>query len=529
VGRDVRAVRRRVRRGGPARAVGRAGREPVRARAVLRAAVPVQGGARAGLADVQRALREPRGVRARARAGRAVGGHVGRAGRVPAVGHGEPRVRRGAGRGARPGRGHRLGRDGAGRRPDGPVRAPRLVRRRAPRRHARRPRGFRGPARAAVPRPRAALRPGAGRGLGARQRRLATLPVGQLRGRHGRDADPHPARDARGGLRMTRLTFTGVVGHRRDDVWAWHERPGAVERLTPPWLPVRVRREAASLDHGEAVLGFPLGLRWVARHTGATPPERFVDELVSAPLRWGVRWRHTHELHDEGERTRVTDTLDTNVPEALVREMFAYRHRQLCLDLAAQSTARAAGDRPLVVAMTGSSGLVGGALAPFLTTAGHRVVRLVRGAPRGPDERRWDPGSPAEDLLRGVDAVIHLAGASIAGRFTDEHRAAVRDSRVGPTRALAELAGRTPDGPRVFVSASAIGFYGPQRGDEELTETSAVGDGFLAEVVTDWEDAAALAADAGLRVVTVRTGLVQSPRGGTLRLFRPLFAAGLGG
>jgi len=328
---------------------------------------------------------------------------------------------------------------------------------------------------------------------------------------------------------MTRLTFTGVVGHRRDDVWAWHERPGAVERLTPPWLPVRVRREAASLDHGEAVLGFPLGLRWVARHTGATPPERFVDELVSAPLRWGVRWRHTHELHDEGERTRVTDTLDTNVPEALVREMFAYRHRQLCLDLAAQSTARAAGDRPLVVAMTGSSGLVGGALAPFLTTAGHRVVRLVRGAPRGPDERRWDPGSPAEDLLRGVDAVIHLAGASIAGRFTDEHRAAVRDSRVGPTRALAELAGRTPDGPRVFVSASAIGFYGPQRGDEELTETSAVGDGFLAEVVTDWEDAAALAADAGLRVVTGRTGLVQSPRGGTLRLFRPLFAAGLGG
>ncbi|GGM17785.1 TIGR01777 family oxidoreductase [Promicromonospora citrea] len=328
---------------------------------------------------------------------------------------------------------------------------------------------------------------------------------------------------------MSRLTFTGVVGHPRDDVWAWHERPGAVERLTPPWLPVRVRREAPSLDNGEAVLGFPLGLRWVARHTGATPPERFVDELVSAPLRWGVRWRHTHELHDEGDRTRVTDTLDTNVPEALVREMFAYRHRQLCLDLATQASARAAGDRPLVVAMTGSSGLVGGALAPFLTTAGHRVVRLVRGTPRGPDERRWDPQAPAEDLLRGVDAVIHLAGASIAGRFTDEHRAAVRDSRTGPTRALAELAGRTPDGPRVFVSASAIGFYGPQRGDEELTETSPRGDGFLADVVTDWEDAAALAADAGLRVVTVRTGLVQSPRGGTLRLFRPLFAAGLGG
>nr|BFF21291.1 TIGR01777 family oxidoreductase [Promicromonospora thailandica] len=242
-----------------------------------------------------------------------------------------------------------------------------------------------------------------------------------------------------------------------------------------------------------------------------------------------MRWHHTHELFDEGVRTRVTDTLDTTVPEALVRPMFAYRHRQLCLDLAAQATARAAGDRPLVVAMTGSRGLVGSALAPFLTTAGHRVVRLVRGTPHGPDERRWDPRSPAEDLLRGVDAVVHLAGEPIAGRFTPAHRAAVRDSRIGPTRALAELAGRTPDGPRVFVSASAIGFYGPERGDEELTEASPRGDGFLADVVADWEAAAARAADAGLRVVSVRTGLVQSPRGGTLRLFRPLFAAGLGG
>ncbi|MCP2267454.1 TIGR01777 family oxidoreductase [Promicromonospora thailandica] len=328
---------------------------------------------------------------------------------------------------------------------------------------------------------------------------------------------------------MTRLTFSGVVGHPRPEVFAWHERPGAIVRLTPPWLPVRVLRESPSLDHGDAVLGFPLGLRWVARHTGAQPPERFADELVSAPLRWGVRWHHTHELFDEGVRTRVTDTLDTTVPEALVRPMFAYRHRQLCLDLAAQATARAAGDRPLVVAMTGSRGLVGSALAPFLTTAGHRVVRLVRGTPHGPDERRWDPRSPAEDLLRGVDAVVHLAGEPIAGRFTPAHRAAVRDSRIGPTRALAELAGRTPDGPRVFVSASAIGFYGPERGDEELTEASPRGDGFLADVVADWEAAAARAADAGLRVVSVRTGLVQSPRGGTLRLFRPLFAAGLGG
>lgn len=325
------------------------------------------------------------------------------------------------------------------------------------------------------------------------------------------------------------LTWSGVVAHPRSEVVAWHERPGAISRLTPPWQPVRVVREAASLADGEAVLGLPLGLRWVARHSAYEPPERFVDELVSAPLRWGLRWRHTHEFRDEGARTRVIDTVHTNAPEALLRPMFAYRHRQLGLDLAAQATARNNGDRPMVVAMTGSRGLVGGALAPFLTTAGHRVVRLVRGAPHGPDERHWDPAAPADDLLRGVDAVVHLAGASIAGRFTPAHRAAVRDSRIAPTRALAELAGRTPDGPAVFVSASAIGYYGPDRGDEVLDESAARGPGFLAGVVDDWERATAPAAEAGLRVVTVRTGLVQSPRGGTLRLFRPLFSAGLGG
>jgi uncharacterized protein (TIGR01777 family) len=325
------------------------------------------------------------------------------------------------------------------------------------------------------------------------------------------------------------LTWSSVVAYPRAEVFAWHERPGAVTRLTPPWVPMRVVREATSLADGEAVLGLPLGLRWVARHSGYEPPERFVDELASAPLRWGVRWRHEHELRDEGTRTRITDTVHTNVPAGLLRAMFAYRHRQLRMDLAAQATARNKGDRPLVVAMTGSSGFVGSALAPFLTTAGHRVIRLVRGRPHGPDERRWDPDAPAHDLLHGVDAVIHLAGASIAGRFTPAHRAAVRDSRIGPTRALAALAGGTPDGPTVFVSASAIGYYGPDRGDEVLDESAARGDGFLADLVADWEQATTGAAEAGLRVVNVRTGLVQSPRGGTLRLFYPLFSAGLGG
>lgn len=181
---------------------------------------------------------------------------------------------------------------------------------------------------------------------------------------------------------------------------------------------------------------------------------------------------------------------------------------------------------PLTVAVTGASGLVGTALTALLATGGHRVVRLVRRAAETPGERTWQPEEPAADLLAGVDAVVHLAGAPIAGRFDDDHRRAVRDSRIEPTRALADLAARTSDGPAVFVSASAVGYYGPDRGDEVLTEESERGQGFLADVVAEWE----AAADAtGLRVVRVRTGLVLSPRGGLLRVQYPLFAAGLGG
>src|SRR5882757_1805216 len=183
------------------------------------------------------------------------------------------------------------------------------------------------------------------------------------------------------------------------------------------------------------------------------------------------------------------------------------------------------GAASLVVAVTGSSGLVGSALVALLSTGGHRVIRLVRRTPRNGGERQWDPQHPAPGLLDGVDAVVHLAGESIAGRFTDAHQTAIRASRIEPTRRLAELAGRTA-GLRAFVSASAIGYYGFDRGDALLSEESMRGDGFLADVVADWEAATAPASDAGLRVALVRTGIVQAANGGTLRLMRPLFLAG---
>ena len=333
------------------------------------------------------------------------------------------------------------------------------------------------------------------------------------------------------------LVYSSVVDAPIYEVFDWHTRPGAFTRLAPPWQPVRVVAEADSLQSGRAELGLPGGLRWVADHQPDSydPPRRFVDSigtegLASLPVRLAVRWRHTHDFEElDGERTRVTDRVATPVPARALRAMFRYRHRQLADDIGVHRHAAAQGLAPATVAVTGSSGLVGSQLTAFLSTGGHRVIRLVRHAATKSDERQWNPDDPDPGLLAGVDAVIHLAGASIAGRFTEEHRAAIRDSRIGPTRRLAELIAKSADGPRVLISASAVGYYGYDRGDQTLTEDSERGDGFLADVVAEWENATAPAEQAGVRVVRVRTGIVQSPRGGTLRLLRPLFAAGLGG
>ena len=348
------------------------------------------------------------------------------------------------------------------------------------------------------------------------------------------------------------LTYSSEIEAPLDEVFGWHARPGAITRLMPPWSPLQVEREAGSVRDGRAVLRLPGGLRWVAVHQPGDydPPREFADALASSPLAAVLPWRHIHQFAAAGQRaTRVTDVVETPLPARVLRPMFAYRHRQLAEDLAAQARARELDPEPLTIAVTGSGGLIGTALTALLSTGGHHVIRLVRRPPRHAGERYWRPEDPGPDLLSGVDAVIHLAGASIGGRFTPGRKQEIRDSRILPTRRLAELAAATAAtgatdgtaagagggetggtrGVRVFVTASAIGIYGPDRGDEVLTEASAPGDGFLADVVAGWEDASSPATRAGLRTVQVRTGLVQTPRGGMLRLLYPLFAAGLGG
>jgi uncharacterized protein (TIGR01777 family) len=183
------------------------------------------------------------------------------------------------------------------------------------------------------------------------------------------------------------------------------------------------------------------------------------------------------------------------------------------------------------IAVTGASGLIGGALVPALRSGGHEVLRLVRREPRGGDEVRWDPALRSIDAARleGLDAVVHLSGENIAdGRWTDAKKARLRSSRVGSTRFLSETLAGLARKPSVLVSGSAVGYYG-DRGDTWVTEADPPATDFFGRLSVEWEAAAAHAAHAGIRVVHPRTGIVLCPAGGALGEMLLPFKLGVGG
>ncbi|HVY10889.1 MAG TPA: TIGR01777 family oxidoreductase [Mycobacteriales bacterium] len=183
------------------------------------------------------------------------------------------------------------------------------------------------------------------------------------------------------------------------------------------------------------------------------------------------------------------------------------------------------------VVVTGSSGFIGTALVASLRAGGHEVVRLVRRAPSGADEARWDPASGTVEAtaLDGADAVVNLAGPGIGDkRLTPSYKAEVRNSRIDATTTIAKAVASHKDTVKVLVSASAVGWYG-DRGDDVLTESEPAGTDFLAELARDWEAATSPATDAGVRVVMTRTGIVLGRGGGALGRMLPIFKAGLGG
>lgn len=344
---------------------------------------------------------------------------------------------------------------------------------------------------------------------------------------------------------MPRFEQSSELPVSAETAYAWHARPGAFQRLNPPWEPVRVLEQTGDLNDGRVVLEVPVGplrQRWVARHSRAMPGREFVDEQVEGPFK---RWVHTHLFEPvSADRCRYIDRIEYELPGGAagalaagvvlrrLERTFRYRHATLAADL--QAHQRHGSPASLAVAVTGATGLIGQSLVPMLSALGHRVRRLVRRSP-GPDDILWNPAEGRLDAgaLEGIDAVVHLAGEPIAdGRWTEDRRRRIMESRTQGTGLLAEAIARLRARPKVLISASAVGIYG-NRGDEPLTEQASLRAGpessFVERVAHAWEAAAEPAERAGIRVVRVRIGIVLSPAGGALAQMLPPFLAGLGG
>ena len=343
-----------------------------------------------------------------------------------------------------------------------------------------------------------------------------------------------------------KLTFrTELADHLPEDVFAWHERPGALERLTPPWADVQVlRREGGIRDGGEVSLKIkrgPTSFRWDLRHFDYEEGRQFRDEQVSGPMK---RWVHTHRfLTNDLGGTTVEDEIDVEPPLGFAGQaigpgfvkrelarLFRFRYRRLFTDLARHAVFA---DRPrMTVAVTGASGMVGRSLTHFLTTGGHRVIRLVRDSRLvGNDAIFWNPATGEIDVegLRPADAVIHLAGTGIAsGRWTDDRKRSIKMSRVRGTELISRTLAEMKGGPTTLISASAIGMYG-DRGNDVIDESALPGRGFLAEVCRAWEGATRPAERAGIRVVVARGGVALSPDGGAIGQMLFPFKMGAGG
>ncbi len=329
------------------------------------------------------------------------------------------------------------------------------------------------------------------------------------------------------------------------DLFNWHRNPGALERCSPPWDPVEVLESDGSIDPGSRVLlrmkAGPVSYRWLAEHKELNDNKSFTDEQLEGPF---TLWRHKHLFETVDKRSsRLTDRIEYRLPftgllnnlpfmniNKKLERIFGYRHRLIRGDL--KSHAVSGIKHPLKIVISGSSGLIGSALVPFLTTGGHHVTRLVRRKPvPGKNQSYWDPYEKIidKDVINGADVVIHLSGDNIGqGRWTGKKKKLIIESRMVPTSLMAETCAGVKKPPGVFISASAMGYYG-HRGDEILTEESGPGSGFVPEVCTGWEEAAAPAVKRGIRTLFIRLGVVLSPAGGALKKLLLPFSMGAGG
>lgn len=336
----------------------------------------------------------------------------------------------------------------------------------------------------------------------------------------------------------TRIPFPAEV------VFQWYERAGALERLTPPWEQLRVVSQTGGIRNGEQVvlqtrIG-PFWRTWTIERRDCIENCQFRDVQISGPF---TLWEHTHRMEPDGAHACFLEDhieyilpmgglgarLGNRLAQKKLSRLFAYRHRITQTDIAFHERYKENGVKKILI--TGASGLIGSSLAAFLTSGGHTVYRLARRPDsHDPYTLSWPNENNSLEISRfeGFDAVIHLAGENIAGRWTNDKKQRIQDSRIQGTRKLCQILAQSKKPPQTLLCASAIGFYG-NRGDEILTEQSAPGADFLAQTCQAWENETKIAENAGIRAVNLRFGVVLTPAGGALATMLPPFRFGLGG
>jgi uncharacterized protein (TIGR01777 family) len=344
---------------------------------------------------------------------------------------------------------------------------------------------------------------------------------------------------------MPEYKYQSYLNDSAETVFRWHTRPGALQRLMPPWHHIRKLEKKGSIRDGDEISFHlqrgPLDIRWRAIHKNYREGVSFTDEQVEGVFQ---KWIHTHAFYDNGpEQCLAEDHVEYELPFPPVggllldwmvqrehQRVFRFRHERLKNDLARH---RRFADRPrLRIAITGASGFIGTQLRFFLQTGGHEVYALVRRTPE-PEQNEiyWNPDLREIDApaLENFDAVIHLAGERLSRlRWTDEFKKRVFHSRVDGTAFLCETLAALENPPKTLISSSATGYYG-DTGIHCVDESAPSGEGFLAHVCRHWEAATQPAQDAGVRVVHLRIGVVMGAAGGMLKTVRLPFQFCLGG
>lgn len=363
---------------------------------------------------------------------------------------------------------------------------------------------------------------------------------------------------------MELFVYCSSIAAPSTQVFGWHCRDGAFERLNPPWQPFIVKERKGHIDTGGYVtIQMPLikhiiSITWILKHIDYIEGKQFRDIQISGPF---SSWSHTHLFESKDVASSILeDRIEYSLPLGILgkvfsqtmvkkklKEIFEYRHTITNQDISIHNNSvRWKRDDnnnniiPMTILLTGSTGFIGSALASFLTAGGNKIVRLLRSpSPQFENNAQksvpWDPisGSLYLPSIEGVDAVVNLAGENIYGRWTKEKKKRILLSRVQTTKFLCKFLASLNKPPKVLVSASATGYYGSNNiGDEILSEDSsppADSFDFLSEVCYQWENATEIAKQAGIRVINIRIGVVLGAAGGILAKILPLFKMGLGG